>query len=387
MTASGRVVVVGAGVTGASVAWHLARSGVSDVVVIDRAERPGLGSTGAATGGFRAQFASPVNVRLSLLAREKLLRFRDEVGADPGYAPTGYLWLASSSAALEALRAARRVQIGCGLHEAVEVDAEDIRRLQPAAAPDGIIGGAFCPSDGFLSPLAILNGYLEGAGREGVRLRWDEALERFERHEDGRIRAVVTRQGSIACDAVVDAGGAWAAGIAALAGVELPIAPLRRQVAMTIPTQELPPEAPMTIWCEDGFHVRAREGRALLAFPSAGDARNPWSVSVEPAWLREVAAHKDARVPRLASVPIDPAACWAGLYEMTPDRHAILGAVESCPNLVVVAGSSGHGVMHAPALGQLTAELLTTGAARSLDVRALRPQRFAESAPNPPELL
>lgn len=387
MTASGRIVVVGAGVVGASAAWHLARAGARDVVVVDRAPRAGLGSTGAATGGYRGQFASPVNVQLSLLAREKLRRFRDEVGADPGYAPVGYLWLASTPASLDALRAALRVQQAHGLTEAVEVGLDDVRRLQPAVDPDGIAGGTFCPSDGYIVPLAILAGYLAAAGREGVRVLWDEPVERFERYPDGRVRAVVTRTSVIECDAVVDAAGAWAGDVARLAGCDVPITPLRRQVAMTVPTSVLPIDAPMTLWCEDGFHARPREGRALLAFPAPGDPSDPWSVAVDPAWLREVARRKDERLPALRGTPLDPGASWAGLYEMTPDRHAILGPAPGCDNLVVAGGSSGHGVMHAPATGQLVAELLTTGAIRSLDVRALRPGRFAEGAPNPPELL
>jgi sarcosine oxidase subunit beta len=387
VTPPGRIVIVGAGVVGASVAWHLARAGARDVVVVDRAPRAGLGSTGAATGGFRAQFGSPVNVRLSLLAREKLRRFREEVGADPGYAPVGYLWLASTPASLDALRAARRVQRAHGLAEAVEVGPDELTHLQPAVDASGVIGAAFCPTDGYIAPLAILEGYLAAAQREGVRVRWDEPVERLDRRPDGRIRGVVTRRGVLECDAVVDAAGAWAAGVARLAGCEVPISPLRRQIAMTAPTRALPADAPMTIWCEDGFHARPRDGRALLAFPAPGDPSDPWSVAVEPAWLSEVARRKDARLPSLRPVPLDPAACWAGLYEMTPDRHAILGTAPGCGNLVLAGGSSGHGVMHAPATGQLVAELLTTGTCRALDVHALRPGRFAENDPNPRELL
>lgn len=387
MTATARAVVVGAGVTGASVAWHLLQAGVRDVVVIDRAPRVGLGSTAAATGGFRAQFSSAINVRLSLLARDKLRRFREEVGGDAGYVPAGYLWLASSGATLDALRAARRTQEACGLPEAVELDAEDVPRLQPAASLAGIVGGAFCPTDGYIVPMGLLAGYLDAAVRGGARVVWESAPAAFDRDKVGRVRAVTTRDGSIGCDAVVVAAGAWSAAVCRLAGAEVPITPLRRQVAMTAPSTLLASGSPMTIWCDDGFHVRPRDGRILLAFPSPGDPSDAWSVAVEASWLGEVAARKDARLPRLAPVPIDPAACWAGLYEMTPDRHAILGALSGSPNVVVAAGSSGHGVMHAPALGQLAAEIVTTGAARSLDIRALRPERFAEGAPYPLEPL
>lgn len=387
MSATGRVVIVGAGVVGASVAWHLLRRGVRDVIIVDRAPRPGLGSTGAATGGFRAQFASPTNVRLSLLAREKLRRFRDEVGADAGYVAVGYLWLASSPADLDALSAARRVQHAEGLTEAVEVSPDEISRLNPAIAPEGIVGGAFCPTDGYLKPLAILEGYLAAAAHGGARILWDHDVRGLDRDGSGRVHAVRTTRATIGCDAVVNAGGAWARTIARFAGVDLPVEPLRRQVAMTAPTRAISDEAPMTIWSEDGFHLRPREGRVLLAFPTPGDRTDPWSLAIEPAWLSRVAALKDARVPPLRGVALDPSAGWAGLYEMSPDRHAILGFDPACPNLVLANGSSGHGVMHAPAIGQLVAELLVDGRAVGLDVTSLRPTRFAENAPNPPELL
>jgi len=150
------VVVAGAGVIGASVAWHLSALGVRDVLVVDRAGAAGDGSTARATGGFRAQFGTSINVRLSLFAREKLRRFPEEVGADPGYRPCGYLWLARTAGELAALRAAQRVQHEAGLSEARMVEPAEIARLNPAASLDGVIGGAFCPSDGFLRPLAIL---------------------------------------------------------------------------------------------------------------------------------------------------------------------------------------------------------------------------------------
>ncbi len=381
------VVVAGCGVIGASVAWHLARRGVRDVLVVDRGAHAGLGSTGAATGGFRAQFASPVNVRLSLLAREGLRRFPEEVGADPGYRARGYLWIASDGAQLSALRDARRIQVGEGLAEAVEVGPEEVRRLQPAIASDGIAGGTFCPTDGYIVPLAILEGYAAAAERLGVRFAWATLLTGIERGPDGGVVAVRAGAERISCERAVNACGAWAASVARLAGVALPVTPLRRQVAMTVPCEVIPPDAPMTIWVEDGFHLRPREGRVLFAFPSPGDPRDPFAIGVEPGWLQEVDRKKEDRVAALRGVPIDRAACWGGLYEMSPDKHAILGEAPGCPGLFLINGSSGHGVMHAPALGQLLAEILIDGRASSLDASPLRPERFAESAPNPGEIL
>lgn len=374
---SASTVVVGAGVIGASVAWHLASRGARDVLVVDGARGPGGGSTAAATGGFRAQYATAINVRLSLLAREKLRRFGDEVGADPGYRPAGYLWIATDAAQLRALRDARRIQHAEGLLEAVDVTPDEMARLQPAIALAGIVGGAFCPTDGYIQPRAIQDGYTEAAVRLGVTFAWDEAVRGFALDPSGTVSTVLTTRGPISCGAVVNAAGAWAGAVAKLAGVALPIQPLRRQMAATFPTAAVARGAPMTLYCGDGFHFRERDGRVILSWPTPGNADDPFDIRVEPAWLDAVAAKKDALVPALRGVPLDPRASWAGLYEMSPDRHAILGRASTRPNFFLVNGSSGHGVMHAPALGQLLAEILLDGEARSLDVGALAPDRFA----------
>jgi sarcosine oxidase subunit beta len=379
--------VIGAGAIGASVAHHLAASGRRYVLLLDRSPVPGEGSTGKATGGFRAQFATPVNVRLSLLSRAKLLRFQDETGVDPGYLPAGYLWVARTEPELASLRRALEVQRAEGLEEAREVSPEEITRLQPWLAPNGVIGGTFSPTDGFIRPRDVLDGYLRSAARNGVRIEWGAEVTGMERDGKGRIVSVATTRGVHPVDAVVNAAGAWAASVAAMAGVELPVEPLRRQVAATVPCDILPSMMPMTIDVGDGFHFRVRDGRVLLLLPTPGTPGRPNDVTVEPAWMDRVSAIAAERVPALRGVAIDRAACWAGLYEMSPDRHAIVGVAAECPNLFLVNGSSGHGVMHAPALGQIVAEILS-GETPSVNVSALRPSRFREGASiEAPELL
>jgi len=342
------VVVVGAGVIGASVAWHLIRLGVRDVLVLERGATPGEGSTGRATGGFRAQFGTAIDVRLSLLAREKLRRFREEVGVDAGYRPCGYLWLARNAGELSALRAAQRIQHEVGLGEARMVAPEEIAKLNPAASLQGVVGGAFCPTDGFLRPLEVLRGYLDGARRMGARVRFGAEVVALQRGASGRIEKVQLASEDFACGTVVNAAGAWAGALGRLAGVEVPVVPLRRQVACTVPCSFLPEDMPMTLWPGDGFHLRVRDGRVLLLRPVPG-AADPFSTDVEDGWLADVGRTAGERVPRLAGVALDRARCWAGLYEMSPDGHALLGRTPACDNLVLVNGSSGHGVMHDPA--------------------------------------
>lgn len=378
------VVVLGAGVVGASVAWHLASRGCRDVLVLDRHPALGLGSTGKATGGFRAQFATEVNVRLSLLSREKLLRFSDETGADAGYRPHGYLFLASDEDQIEKLRAIRPLQTRLGV-PVEEVTPEEARRLNPAVRPDGIAGGSFCPIDGSIRPLDILNGYAEAARRLGVRFELGAEVTGVgvAKRLPARVIGLETSAGPVSARHVVNAAGAWAGAVGRLAGADVPVFPLRRQVASTEPTSALPEDMPMTVFLEDGFHLRVREGRILLLWPEDGPSAGSFDTAFDESWLPGLLARAHARFPVLADVPVDRALCWAGLYEMSPDGHALVGIAPGFENLWLVNGSSGHGVMHAPALGQLVAEMILDGRAGSVDLHALRPSRFAEREPNP----
>ena len=337
------IAVVGAGVVGASIAYHLALRGC-DVVVVDRAEGVGAGSTAKATGGYRAQFDSETNVRLSMLSRRKLVTFEEETGIDPGYAPRGYLFLACTDEELRALREAQNVQHACGLTEARMIDAQEARELNPKIGDETVIGGAFCPTDGFIKPMNILRGYADAAQRLGVRFLFNASEE------------------DVAAPIVVNAKGAWCGP---------PVVPMRRNVVATVPTDVLDESMPMTIWAGDWYHLRVRDGRVLLLWPD-----DP--VIDDDAWLQTVVEKTRARMPCLRDIPLGER--WSGLYEMSPDGHALLGRVAE--NRYVANGSCGHGVMHAPALGQLLAELIVDGQT-SIDIGALDPMRFGTSKPVP----
>ena len=376
------VVITGAGVIGASVAYHLAKQGCDPILVIERHSGPGLGSTSRATGGIRAQFGSKMNVRLSLLSREKLVRFEEELGVDSGYRPCGYLFLAGDEAQLEVLRDAQDVQRAAGLDEAREVTPPEAVDINPAIRADDLVGGVFCPTDGFIHPMQILRGYVEGAMRLGVRFAYGVEQRSLRMAGLDRISAVRTSGGDLAVGSVVNAAGAWAASVVREAGLDLPVEPLRRQAAVTHPIDGLPEDMPMTIFAEDGFHFRVRDGRVLLLWPDEPDVADPFDTTLSDAWLGTVVEMARSRVPCLAQTTIDREKCWAGLYEMSPDGHALLGRAPGVENLYLANGSSGHGVMHAPALGQLLAEIILDGTTRTLDAHALRPSRFAEGEPN-----
>jgi sarcosine oxidase, subunit beta len=372
---------------GASAAYHLAASGCRNIVVLEREDRPGLGSTGRATGGFRAQFGSAANVRLSLLARDKLLRFQDELGVDPGYRPCGYLFMARTQAEIAPLRRALAVQRAAGLRDAREVTADEIHRLTPWVRGDDLLGGTFCSIDGFIKPLEILRGYLDAAVRLGVRVEygagWVEIVTNGRPGDSPQVAGVRSQRGAVATGRVVNAAGPWAGVVGARAGIKIPVRPVRRQTAITFPFPRLPEDIPMTICHWDGVHLRVRDGRVLLLWPVDLPAEDPFDLTFDRRWLSELLPRVHDRFPSLVEAEIDLERCWAGLYEMSPDRHALLGPAPGLEGLYLINGSSGHGVMHAPALGQLLAEIMTGGRARALDVDALRPSRFIEGKPNP----
>jgi sarcosine oxidase subunit beta len=365
---------------GASLAWHLVQRGVREVLLLDRAPGPGAGSTGRATGGFRVQYDTAANVRLSVRSREKLLAFAEEVGGDPEYQPFGYLFVARREDDLGLLRQALAVQHGAGAPWPREVSAAEVLELNPALVPDGIIGGVFSPVDGFIRPMGIARGYLESALRLGARVEWEVEVTGLVR-DGARVTGVETAAGRVGARVVVNAAGPWAGRFAARAGIELPVRPVRRQVAATVPTEALPTSMPMTAYVEDGFHTRVRDRRILWLWPHEVGVEESDEPTWRDDWVPKVMELARARLPEAARVSIDPASCHCGLYEMSPDRHAILGEAPGAPGLFLINGSSGHGVMHSPALGEALAAMII-GEPPPLDVSAFRPSRFAEGKPN-----
>jgi glycine/D-amino acid oxidase-like deaminating enzyme len=376
------VVVIGAGVMGASVAYHLARQGCRDVLVLERFGSSGLGSTGKATGGFRCQFTTEVYVRVSLLARERLRHFKEEFGVDPGYRPVGYLFMVKNAAQLQSLRSAMAVQRAAGLEDVHEVSTDEIRRLSPEVRADDLIGGVFGPTDGYIVPLEIMRGFIEAAQRLGVRFEYGAGW--VECHTEGdRIVGVRTERGTVETRRVVNAAGPWAGLVAQSAGVEIPVSPLRRQTAVTQPFPRLSADTPMTINVDDGFHFRVRDGRAWLLWPQDTPAADPFDTTFDRRWLPGLLERAHDRVPCFRDVEIDLDRCACGLYEMSPDKHALVGPSPGVEGLYLINGSSGHGVMHSAVLGQLLTEIMLDGRAHTLDIQALRPSRFAEGEPNP----
>lgn len=254
---SADVVIIGAGIVGCSIAWHLAERGCSDIVILERESHPGKGSTGKSMGGVRAQFATEANIRMSLYSIPFFEDFEEMTGHPAGYRRQGYLFVATEPRHLDALRANYNRQVALGLTSVELLEAEDVLRLVPQLRGDDVLGGSFCSSDGFVDPHSVMNGFLKRAIERGVRLL--RATEALEVRPDG----VLTNRGLIATRNVVNAAGAWAAPIARSAGVDLPVSPLRRMLAPTEPFDGISHSSPMVVDMSTGFHFRP-EGRGLL---------------------------------------------------------------------------------------------------------------------------
>lgn len=368
------VVVVGAGVIGCSVAFQLARMGAKGIVVLEREALPGAGSTSRANGGIRAQFTTEANVRMSLLSMEILDALEEEIGDPPAYRKAGYLFLTDSAEKLAAMTRAAEFQRGLGV--AVEVlGAAEVRRRVPWVAGEHLAGGTFGARDGFIDPGRLCAYFASAAAHEGVSFRHGREVVAAEEAAGGfRLR---TSDGAVLeAPAVVVAAGAWSARLAALLGVDVPVDPVRRHLFLTGPVRDLPPVIPMTIDADSGVLVR-REGERVLVAWSNADEPAGFGTACDPEFPLRFAEALSARFPSIAAAGIDQRRSWAGLYEVTPDHHAIVGEAPGRPGLVLVTGFSGHGVMHAPAAGRCAAEIVLRGRSESIDVSALSLSRFA----------
>jgi sarcosine oxidase subunit beta len=366
------VAVVGGGVIGLSVARELGRRGLADVLVLEREAAVGQGSSSRANGGVRAQFTTRPNIEFSLRSIEEFERLERETGL-LGFHQTGYLLLTGTEEGERGLRAAFELQRRLGV--AVEwLSPEEVLERAPFVRADGLRAGTFHARDGFLDPHGVVRAYAAELRRLGIEV-WTEAPVTAVEREAGRYR-LSTARGEVEARWVVDAAGAWAAEVAAMVGVEVPVAPIRRNLAFV--RDDPGPLTPMCVDLDTGVLARREvSGGWVLAYSDPSDPPG-WDTSLDPAFLPALAERVGNRFPHLEGRPIDPRQCWAGLYPETPDHHAVIGEAPGAPGFVLCAGFGGHGVMHSPAAGIAVAELVCQGECTSFDLHPLRPGRFAE---------
>jgi sarcosine oxidase subunit beta len=297
------------------------------------------------------------------------------MGHPSGYRAQGYLFVATHERHLQYLRANYELQVSLGLKTVELLRPEDVTRMVPQLRSDDILGGSFCSTDGFVDPHSVMTGFMLRAIDQGARLMRNAEVTAIERDANG-ICGVRTASGHIATRTVVNAAGAWAGLVAKLAGVDLPVEPLRRMLVPTEPFDKIAHTSPMVVDMSTGFHFRP-EGLGLLLAWNDPEETSGFKTNFDPAFVEKILTRGVDRVPCLAEAEVNPKRAWAGLYEMTPDHHPILGPAPGTPGLYFANGFSGHGVMHSPATGKITADLILKGASDLVDTRLLNFDRFA----------
>jgi len=370
------VVVIGGGVMGASIAYHLSRAGVRDVVLVERGQLAG-GSTSKAAGGVRAQFSDELNIQLGARSLEAFGRFGEEPGQDIGLHRVGYLFLLSTPEQVAGFEAGVRLQNSLGVPSRM-IEPAEAQRLSPLISTEGLLAAAFSPDDGHCTPEAVVYGYADAARRHGaVIVRHCEVTGIETRGSD--IAAVRTSRGRIATTDVICAAGAWSASVGAMVGVDLPVQPLRRQIAVTEAVPGMPPGVPMTIDFDTTFYFHG-EGPGVLLGMSDPEETPGFRTTVSDAWLPRLYEAMSRRAPALLDARTTGG--WAGLYETTPDHNALIGEAPGPSRFLYATGFSGHGFLQAPAVGEVIRDLYL-GRTPFVDVSPLRAERFTAHEARP----
>jgi sarcosine oxidase subunit beta len=368
-----QVVIIGAGVMGASIAYHLAARGCTDVLMLEKEPTEISGTTARSVAGVRHQFSSEVNVRLSLYSIDRIKHFTEEIGGHAELRQIGYLFLIDDPTTWDEYKrnAAMQRRLGARVET---LSPEEAARFIPQTHVDGLLGATYGPDDGHCDAHGIALGYLNRARELGARLLRATPAAGF-RIEGGRVTAVLTPDGPVSCEVVVNAAGPWAGEVAALAGLDVPVKPYRRIVFVTEPFRQIPGSIPLTIDVGSGFYMR-KEQENLLFGASNYDEPPSHNLRIDWDWLDIVLEKGFARFPILERAGLAEKLCWAGSYEITPDHMPILGRHPDLPNYVDASGFSGHGIMHSPATGLLIAEEILEGRAHTIDIDELRIARF-----------
>jgi sarcosine oxidase, subunit beta len=366
------IVVIGGGVMGTSAAYHLAKRGIKSVVLLERESFFGTGATGRCAGGVRYQFSTEINVRLSIESLGMLERFKQEIGQDINYRKCGYLFVLTDERHVRVFRHNVEMQEHLGVHTEW-LSGDEVRRRLPLMSFPDALAGTFHPDDGLVDPNSVVSGYVSAAQRAGVRCMTDAPVTGI-RVRNGMIESVETPLGTIETHVVVNTAGPWADQVSRLAGVSLPILPVRRQWFTTTPLPQLPPDFPFVLDFAQALYFH-REGEGLLIGMSNQKEPVGFDQTVDEEFELVNAEAAIARMPLVERA--GRASHGAGLYEVTPDAHPIFGRTP-VEGLYVVAGFSGHGFMHGPIAGQLISELIMDGKYCTLDVSILDLDRFEE---------
>ncbi|MEW5797120.1 MAG: FAD-binding oxidoreductase [Candidatus Zixiibacteriota bacterium] len=365
-------VIIGGGIIGMATAFYLARARYGRIVLLEKEPLAGSHSTSKAAGGIRAQFSNKVNIEMSMLSEKLFCRFKEDTGQDALFDQVGYMFLLTRDEDVDKFKQSVALQRSLGLNVEILKPA-DIPQYAPHVRLDDVMMATFCHDDGLADPYEFLAGYEKAARKMGVEIELETEVTGLN-VTAGRVTDVLTNRGNITCGVVVNATGAFASQIGRMVGVDLKVAPVRRQCVTTGELDFVKPYFPMVVDVASGLYTH-KESKGLLLGWADPDVKPSFDISIDPNYTDTILEKALDRIPQLETAEI--ANQWAGLYETTPDHRAIIGFEPAVEGLFHVAGFSGHGMMHAPAAGLVSSQIIT-GQEPSVDISDLSPERFAK---------
>jgi sarcosine oxidase, subunit beta len=367
------ITIVGAGIVGASCAYYLARRGAK-VTVVERANQPATGSTAKSAAGIRHQFSHPENVKMTLFSAKTFSQFEALTGYDAGYRKVGYLFLLSEEM-VESWAQHRKMQTELG----ARVQGFEVRETAerfPYLDLEGLAGSSLGLDDGVVDPHTVTLGFLAAAKKFGATVKLGHEVLELQRQNNQWL--LLTNKGKHETDIIVNAAGAFSGEIGKRASLDIPVLPYRRNIYATAPVQDFPHPTPLIIDMTTGVYLRS-EGERFIFGLSNHDEPVGDNQAVDWAWMEHTLELALPRFPFLETAGLDRRACWAGLYEITPDHIPILGRMPGVENFYNACGFSGHGVQHAPATGLILSEEILDGRSHTFDISDFRYERFSET--------
>lgn len=365
------VVIIGGGIIGVAVAYHLAVKKYGSIAVVEKDQYLGNGSTAKCAGGIRAQFSSEINVRMSMLSERKFETFAEEMDAEVQFDQVGYLFVLTSEEQIASFRKQFAIWQRLG-HPCEWLSRDQIATLAPPLRVDDILAGTFSQKDGIGDPHQFTQGYVTAARRLGVKFFLESEATNIRTTGD-KITSVMTASGELLTDTVVNAAGPYSAQIARWVGIDLPVHPIKRQIVTSGPLNFISDTFPMVVDIGSGLYTHKESGGLLMGWADR-DTPIGFDESVHPDYTDAILMKALDRIPQMETAEIK--AVWGGLYESTPDHHAIIGSSGVYPRLFHATGFSGHGFMQAPAAGIVVSELIC-GEETSIDISPLSAERFA----------
>ena len=351
LPAAANVVILGGGIMGTSIAYHLAEAGVKNIVLVER-HVLGSGSSAKPLGGVRATFSDPGNIRLGQRSLEAYERFGEKFKTDIGLRQVGYLFLCRNEAELLQVEGSTRIQNRLGGSSRMVSPAE-AHEINPFLEPQALVAASYSPRDGFAQPSRVVRAYGEAAQQLGVTICEDTEVLDIDA-ADGGVGAVHTNRGSIRTSTVICAAGAWSTRLGAMAGVHLPIEPVRRQIGMTPQGSSPLPTVPFTLDLSTTLYFHNYLNGMLLGI-SNQDQEPGFCREFDYQWLPAFNNAAEVVAPSLANRELEVG--WAGLYENTPDHNAMIGSSDAVAGFMYATGFSGHGFLQGPAVGELIRDM------------------------------